>query len=177
MHKITSTKQLIVRGVLVFCFVLSPFSVNPALAQVQDVFDSAETQDVYLYKGDLISLKVYQLTRIAISTPGVIEIANADIDELLIVGQTVGETQLFIWDEYGKRQVFIRVLAVDLDSVMARIQRLLDTTGISTVKMEKNIYEQKIILTGFVLNQKKEIFTQVLNPFTNSILNYTDELQ
>jgi pilus assembly protein CpaC len=172
MHKITSTKQLIVRGVLVFCFVLLQFSVNPVLAQVQDVFDSAETQDVYLYKGDLISLKVYQLTRIAISTPGVIEIANADIDELLIVGQQVGETQLFIWDEYGKRQVFVRVLAEDLDSIMARLQRLLDSVGISTVKMEKNIYERKIMLTGTVLNQKEEMFKDILSPFAANVLDY-----
>ncbi|HPB67411.1 MAG TPA: TonB family protein [Candidatus Omnitrophota bacterium] len=175
MHKITSTKQLIVRGVFAVCFILSQFSVSPALAQVQDVFDSAETQDVYLYKGDLISLKVYQLTRIAISKPGVIEIANADIDELLIVGQAVGETQLFIWDEYGKRQVFVRVLAEDLDSLMARLQRLLDAIGVSTVKMEKNIFEQKIILTGTVLDQKKDAYEQILGPFSNYVFNYVEE--
>ena len=175
MHKITSTKQLIVGGVFVFFFALLQFSINPAMAQVQDVFDSAETQDVYLYKGDLISLKVYQLTRIAISTQGIIEIANADIDELLIVGQQVGETQLFIWDEYGKRQVFVRVLEADLNLVMARLQRLLDSAGITTVKMEKNVYERKIVLTGQVMNQKKEVFTKLLDPFAQYVLNYTDE--
>lgn len=174
MHKITSTKQLIVRGVLVLCFIVSQISVTPALAQVQEVFDSAETQDVYLYKGDLISLKVYQLTRIAISTPGIVEIANADIDELLIVGQQIGETRLFIWDEYGKRQVFVRVLAEDLDAIMARIQRLLDAIGVSTVKMEKNVFERKIILTGTVLGQKEAVFNQILDPFASHIFNYVD---
>ncbi|HOY09664.1 MAG TPA: TonB family protein [Candidatus Omnitrophota bacterium] len=174
MHKITSTKQLIVRGVLVLCFIVSQISVTPALAQVQEVFDSAETQDVYLYKGDLISLKVYQLTRIAISTPGIVEIANADIDELLIVGQQIGETRLFIWDEYGKRQVFVRVLPEDLDAIMARIQRLLDAIGVSTVKMEKNVFERKIVLTGTVLSQKEAALNKVLDPFESIVFNYVD---
>ncbi len=177
MYKLINNKQFIFTRILILCLVFSQFMFTPVSAQVQDVFDSAEDTDVYLYKGDLISLKVYQLTRIAISNPGIVEIANADIDELLIVGQRVGETQLFIWDEYGKRQVFIRVLAADLDLIMKRIQTLLDSVGITTVNLHKNIFERKVVLTGSVFEQKADKFKDIISSpdIKSHILNYIDE--
>lgn len=144
---------------------------QPVSADVQDVFDTKETQDVFLYRGDLVAVKVYSLTRLAVSTPGIIEIANADVDELLLIGQSTGQTALFIWDEFGKRKIMVRVLEEDLDLVVSRMQRLLTAAGIDGVIMEKNILERKVIIRGEVARHHKEQMGKIITEFKSYIID------
>ena len=117
-------------------------------AELQDVVDSRDGTAMILYKGDLVTLKVYSLTRIAVQNPGIVDIANADVDEIVFVGQGIGETQIFIWDEYGKRSIIARVYREDLDMLQKRIEAALDALGIDTIKITKNDLERKIVLSA-----------------------------
>lgn len=159
---------------LAAAFVVGAVSVSLAVAQVEEKIDTREKRDVILYKGDLVSLKVYSLTRIAISTPGIVDIVNADVDEILLVGNTLGQTQIFIWDEYGKRSVLARVMEQDLDMIKERIEQLLNSAGITGVKMENSAYEAKIIATGKVNKSQKELFDKVIADFGVYVINMVD---
>ena len=119
----TNAKELIF-FVSLFLFIVFVPAVSHS-ADLKERVDTKTEQEVYLFKGDLIALKVYSLTRIAISSPDIVDVANADVNEVLLVGQKVGTTQIFIWDELGKRQIIASVLKEDLDLIAARMLKLL----------------------------------------------------
>jgi len=169
--KITAGKSRSKKSWIVFLALFLVFGARLAAAEVQDVFDTKETQDVFLYKGDLVSVKVYSLTRLAMSTQGIVEIANADVDELLLVGQNVGETALFIWDEYGKRKIMVRVFEEDLDLVITRMQKLFQAAKIEGITFEKNPLERKVIVKGKVLKQNEVNAKAVVSKFSGNIID------
>lgn len=144
-------------------------------AQVEENVDTRERRDVVLYLGDLVSLKVYSLTRIAISKPGIIEIVNADVDELLLVGKSLGQTQIFIWDEYGKRSILARVMEQDLQMIKERIEQLLAAAEIKGITLEHSAYEGKLIATGKINSSQKEEFDKVIGDFSGFLINMVDE--
>ena len=158
-------------GGLTALVILNLIAAPSVLAQVDEKVDTREKRDVILYRGDLVSLKVYSLTRIAISTPGIVDIVNADVDEILLVGRTLGQTQIFIWDEFGKRSVLARVMEEDLDIVRERIEQLLGAAGIKGIKMAHSAYEGKIIATGKVNKVQKDEFDKVVKAFESYLIN------
>ncbi|MFP4473628.1 MAG: TonB family protein [Candidatus Omnitrophota bacterium] len=151
--------------------------VPAAWAQQEEVVDTLEESEAVLYIGDIIALKVYSLTRIAVSQPGVVEIVNADVDEILLTGKRTGETQFFIWDEYGKRTVVVRVLDQDLTMIQRRIERLMTSAEIAGVTLEQNNLEGKIVATGKVNAAQKEEFDEVVNDFSGYLINMVQEQQ
>lgn len=145
-------------------------------AELQDVVDTKDQQEVLLYRGDLVGLKVYSLTRVSISQSGIVDIANADVNQILLIGQGEGETQIFIWDELGKRSIVARVFAEDLDLVMAKIENLIKATKIQGVTLEKNKYDRKIIASGrFTKDDKERLESEVFDKFPNLVTNMTRE--
>ena len=167
-------KQPVVISVLTLVFFSSLITI-PKVSALQDVVDTMKEDKVSINKGDLISLKVYQLTRIAISNPGIIDVVNADEKEILIIGRTVGETPIFIWDENGKRKIMARVMEEELDTVTQRIQELLAAADIKDVDLKKNNYEGKIIATGHILQQKKDEFEKIISQFSANLINMVKE--
>ena len=144
-----------------------------ACAQVYDVVDTTKEADVFFYEGDLITLKVYSLTQIAVTKPGIVEISNADVNEILLIGKKVGETTFFIWDEFGKRTVMIHVLDQNLDVIRHRIETLLETAGINTLTLEKNNYEGKLIAKGIVPLDKEDDYNLLIGKYSKHILDMT----
>jgi Flp pilus assembly secretin CpaC len=151
------------------CFPLQCF------AQAEEYIDTLENKDIVLYQGDIVALRVYSLTRIAISKPGIVQIINADVDELLLSGAALGQTQIFIWDEYGKRSLLARVMEQDLDMVKERIQQLLDAGEIEGITLEHSAYEGKLIATGKVNKVQKEDFDEIIKEFSEFVINMVDE--
>jgi len=161
---------------LVVCFIAAAVFVAPNLnAQLMDVVDTNETQEVFLYKGDLVTLVVHSLTRLSLGKSGIIDIVNADVNELLIIGQTVGEAPLYIWDEFGKRTINLRVIDQDLDRAIAKTQRLVDAAGIEGVSFEKNYYEGRIMATGKVPKNDNVKFEELVGESDAKIINFVDD--
>lgn len=158
-------------NLFLFLFLVTfPASVSIS-ADLQETADTKDQKEVYLYKGDLVVLKVYSLTRLAISKPDIVDVANADVNEVLIVGQKVGTTQIFIWDELGKRQIIASVLKEDLDLIMTRLQKLFEQSDIKDIKMEKNNYEGKVVLSGEISADKAGRFGSIADKFGDNIIN------
>ncbi len=173
----TGNKVLLRTRWLVACFFslsvfLSPVSLS---AQLMDVVDTNETTDVFLYKGDLVTLVVHSLTRLSLGANGIVDIVNADVNELLIIGQTVGAVPLYIWDEYGKRTVNIRVLPADMDRTIARTQTLVEAAGIKGVNFQKNYYDGKVVATGNVPQSDTEQLDTIINEGEGRIINFVKE--
>lgn len=160
-----------------FVFFISLALIFPpvSLADLQDVVDSKDTDSVFLYLGDLVTVKVHSLTRIAVSNPGIVDVTNATADEITLVGRKVGETPIFIWDEVGKRQIIARVLNTDLNLIATRIASLIQSADIKGVSVEKNYLEGKLILSGYLSRNEKKKFELLIKDFGSSIINLVIE--
>jgi pilus assembly protein CpaC len=145
------------------------------LAQIQDVVDSSKEDNVFLYVGDLITVKVKSLTRVAVANPGVVDITNATADEMTLIGRKVGETQIFIWDEGGKKQLLARVVSIDLNLILTRMASLIQSSGIHGVSLEKNYFESKIILSGSLNKNDKKKLDEILKGFSDTVINLVIE--
>jgi len=169
----------------VFKFRMTPFicffafltfmAAVPASAQMQDVFDTRDAQKINLYKGDVVTLKVYSLTRIAVTRPGIVELAKVEVNEILLIGQNEGQTSLFVWDEFGKRKIDINVVIEDLDDVIDRINTLLRAGKIRGLRLRKNLDEKKVVITGKVPTDKRATYQRLLDPFLLNVLDLTTE--
>ncbi len=146
-----------------------------ALAQLQNVVDITKEDNVFLYVGDLVTLKVKSLTKVAVANPGVVDITNASEDEMTLVGRKVGETQVFIWDQNGKKQILARVVSTDLNTIANRIASLIQSAGIEGVSFEKNYNEGKILLTGYLNKNQKKKLDEIISNFSDSIINLVVE--
>ena len=162
-------------GCLSFYLSLSLILPPITFAQSQDAVDVKDNENVFIYIGDLVTVKVKELTRIAVANPGIVDITNASADEITLVGRKIGETQIFIWDQGGKRQIVARVLGTDLGRISQRIASLIQASGIQGITMEKNYYEGKIILGGSVTKVEKKKLDDLIKGFNDSLINMVIE--
>ncbi|HSA30204.1 MAG TPA: TonB family protein [Candidatus Omnitrophota bacterium] len=164
--------------VLLSAWLAIVWSLPPCQAQGsinEDIVDTRETDEMFLYLGDLGTLRVYNLTRLAVSNPGIVEIVNTDVNQILLVGKQAGETQFFLWDEYGKRTVIIRVLERDLELIRRRITKLLEAAEIDGVILDYNPLEGKILARGKMNKTEKEEFDKVVESFGDYLINMVQE--
>ncbi len=148
-----------------FCCGLSP----------AEIIDSTAVEDVHMLRGELVSLSTNALTRISVSDPAVADIVKADENEILLVGQGVGQTALFIWDGDGKRTIMVYVFSQDLALTKDRIEKLLKAANIAEAILEINDQEGKIVVSGDIPAHKKEQFDQIVETFGGDIVNLVKE--
>ena len=136
-----------------------------------DARNLAFTEEVYMVKGELVTLTVDGLTRLSVSNPEVADIVNADEKEILLVGQGVGQTALFIWDNQGKRTAMVYVFSQNLELIKERLKRLLKTANIYEATSEVNESEGKVVVLGDIPQHKKARFDQIISPFGEDVIN------
>jgi len=161
---------------LIFIFIVASLIYgSQGHAQVQDIVDTRETDRVFIFRGDVVTLKVFSLTRIAVTEPGIFEIGKLEEDEMLLIGQREGKTTLFIWDEYGKRKIEVRVSVQDLDEIITRLEALLEAAEIEGITFEKSLLENKIIMKGKVREDQDETFQEIVAEFRSDLIDLTQE--
>ncbi len=138
-------------------------------------FDSMYLEEINMIQGELVSIKVYALTRVSVTDPSVADIADADDGEILLVGKSEGQTALFVWDEKGKRTIMIHVYLQDLDRVKARIEEVFKVADIYEVKLSVNKQEGKVYVTGEVPEYKKDKFDEIVSSFSDVIIDLAEE--
>lgn len=162
----------------VVLFVLIALSVVSFLhAQSGEPIDSQKVHEIYLLQNDLESIKVYSLSRVAISNPDITDIVNVTDQELLLVGKTPGQTMIFIWDEYGKRQLVVNVFGQDLDRIKERIARLLAVSKIEGIALDVNKTEGKIVVVGKISDELNAKVNPILAPFSGYLMNMLDVIE
>lgn len=137
--------------------------------------DSQNEDELHLIKGDLETIKVFDLTRLSVTNPDVADIANVDNDHILMLAKQSGQTTLFIWDKYGKRSLIIRVSDDNLDLVKSRLQELLTEAKIKGVSLEVNKLESKIMISGTLTKDQMTELKKLTEPFGASLMDMTKE--
>jgi pilus assembly protein CpaC len=153
-------KKTVVFGMSVFlCLALATSHVY---AGDQDVLDSKTIEEVNMIRGEVVTLRVYSLTRVSVADPDIADIADANDTELLLVGQRTGKTALFLWDEYGKRTIMVYVYDQNLDLMLSRAKRFIKDADLYKVKVSANEKEGKIVFSGEVADEKRHFFDEIL---------------
>ena len=133
--------------------------------------DSKNLEELRMVKGELEAVKVYSLVRVAIGNPEIADIANAESGQVMVAAKRTGETSLFVWDEYGKRTIIIRVYDEDLHVLKIRVEDLLKKSKIEGVSLNVNDYEGKVVLTGTIPKEKKDDLEAILESIRASVSN------
>ncbi|MBN1870020.1 MAG: TonB family protein [Candidatus Omnitrophica bacterium] len=159
-------------------FLYLALGANPVMADMDehsDTLDSIYADEIYMVKGELVTLKVYSLSRVSVTDPMIADIADANDEEILLVAQRSGETALFIWDEHGKRTLMVYVYNRSLDLVADRTKRLLKDVGIQGLKITANEKEGKVVITGEVPEDKRRLYDEIVMRFSDDIINLVEE--
>lgn len=151
-------------------FVVS-FSSAVSLGAGAEEIDTAKVKEVYMVTGELVTLKADGLERISVTHPEVADIIKADEQEILMVGQSVGQTALFVWDSQGKRSISVYVFSQDLNLTKERMATLFKAADITELTLEIDGREGKVVASGYIPEHKKEQFTQIVEKFGDDVLN------
>ena len=105
------------------------FSFSFVVSAGAEGIDTITAKEIYMIKGELVNLKADGLERISITHPEVADILKADEEEILMVGQSAGQTTLFVWDKQGKRALQVHVFSQDLELIKERLEALFKGRG------------------------------------------------
>ncbi len=163
----------------IFCFyILTAFvlgSIPNAYCAKTDIPKNMPYEEVQILKGDIQSIPAKNLKRVSITDPMIADINEAQADIVDVIGIEPGQTILFVWDDTGKRTVIIRVVQEDMSLVKKRIQSLLESAGFKNITLKNNAYEGKVVVTGAVAEDKNELLTSILEPFSDRTINMVEK--
>jgi len=140
-----------------------------------DAINVPDDEEIFLLQGDLESIKTFALTRISVANPDIADIASIDKDYVLMVAKKQGQTEIFIWDKYGKRSVKLRVFGENLDLTKSRVEYLLSKVEIKGISVEVNKGEGKVVVSGEIQKDKKSKLEEMLSSLGGNILNLVQE--
>lgn len=161
-----------IAGILFFVFCFS----FAALASVgAETIDTITAKEIYLIKGELVSLTADGLERISITHPEVADVLKADEEEILMVGQGVGQTTLFVWDKQGKRAILVHVFSQDLELIKERLEALFKVADVNEAAVEIDGREGKVVISGNIPKYKKEQFTKIVEKFGDDVLSFAKD--
>ncbi len=161
-----------IAGILFFVF---GFSFAVLTSAGAEAIDTTTAKEVFLIKGELVNLTADGLERISVTHPEVADILKADEEEILMVGQSVGQTTLFVWDKQGKRALLVHVFSQDLGLVKERLEALFKVADINEATVEIDGREGKVVISGDIPKHKKEQFTQIIDKFGDDVIDLTKE--
>jgi len=130
---------------------------------------------VDMIAGDIQSVIAHNLTRVSVTNPDVADISDAQSDKITLLAKKAGETALFLWDDSGKRSIKVRVVNEDLKALRQRVQTVLDEAGITGVLFEENLDIGKLVLTGDLIKEDLHRLDDVLEPYSDNLLNLVKE--
>ncbi|MDD5019663.1 MAG: TonB family protein [Candidatus Omnitrophica bacterium] len=126
-------------------------------------YDLGRQLDVVV--GESKVVEVANPKRIAIGDPKIADVVGASRTEILVSAKEAGETNLQIWDDYGQREVMVRVFEEDLKKLKKRLEDLFATAGLRGVYFQVGEQERKVFVLGEVPLRKKDIVVQLLENF------------
>jgi len=155
---------------LALCPVLVAFPSRTASPEFFfDDYDIARMMDIVVGESKII--QVANPRRVAIGDPKVADVVGAGSDELLISAKSAGETNLQIWDDFGQREIVVRVFVEDLGKLKRRLEDLFGTAGLHGVTFQVGDKERKVFVLGRLPERKEEVTTQLLESFKDRIID------
>jgi len=137
--------------------------------------DPGMSDEIYMVLGDVQAIPARGLTRVSVTDPEVADIADAQADKVSLLAKRAGSTVLFMWDSEGKHSIKVRVANEDLSALKTRLQKVLSEGGYAGVSLEVNWNEGKIVMTGNLSKEEKFQLNNILQPYSDNILNLIKE--
>ncbi len=134
-----------------------------------DDYDIARMMDIVVGESKIIP--VANPRRVAIGDPEVADVVGAGSQELLISAKSAGETNLQIWDDFGQREIIVRVFEEDLGRLKRRLEDLFDMAGLHGITFQVGDKERKVFVLGRLPERKEDVTTQLLESFEDRIIN------
>jgi len=177
MERIRTILKNMFAGAVLALLILFIAVPAPSRAQEEDALDSIYMDEISLVRGEVVTVKVYTMTRVSVANPEVVDIVDADEKELILVGKSNGQSALFLWDDHGKRTIMLNVFNRDLDLVKNRLQKLLKTANIHEITLDIHPQESKIVLSGDLPEHKRDMYDDIVEPFSEDVMDLVaDEL-
>ncbi|HAJ57683.1 MAG TPA: hypothetical protein DCL35_07985 [Candidatus Omnitrophica bacterium] len=121
--------------------------------------------------GETKVIRVSNPKRIAIGDPKVADVAGASNTEIILAAKAEGETNLQLWDDFGQREIAVRVFVEDLGKLKQRLQDLFVTASIRGVTFQVGDQERKIFVLGDMPLRKQDVIKQLLENYSSKIIN------
>lgn len=134
-----------------------------------DNYGAPQQLDIVLGESKVVS--VANPKRLAIGDPAIADVAGASNTEILVSAKAAGETNLQIWDDYGQREIVVRVFEEDLAKLKSRLEDLFGTAGLRGVVLRIGDKERKVFVLGELPARKKDVVTQLLENFKDKVIN------
>ncbi|MGE5279974.1 MAG: TonB family protein [Deltaproteobacteria bacterium] len=146
---------------------LSPRFASPEF--FFDDYDVAHMMDIVV--GESKVVPVSNPKRVAVGNPDIADVVGAGTTELLVSAKAAGETNLQIWDDFGQREIAVRVFAEDLGKLKSRLEDLFETAGLNGVTFQVGDKERKVFILGRLPDRKQEITKDLLESFKDKVIN------
>ena len=159
-------------GLLAISLLIFPAVEYAAINDVGYEEIGTEEEDVFLLRGDLETIKTFDMTRLSVANPEFADTVTINPDHIVVLAKKQGQTPLFIWDKYGKRTVRVHVFDENLELVKAHIEYLLAKVDIKGLFLEVNKIEGKLVVSGEVPSDKRVQLDGILGEFGSNIRNF-----
>ena len=117
-----------------------------------------------LETGEIRSLRVNDVTRIAIGNPDVLDVTVASSRELLLQAKAAGTTTLLLWDQKGQRAWTVEVVDRAPTELQGQLRKLLAELQFPDLKVKRE--RSKLFVTGQVSRQEElDRLEQILSAF------------
>ncbi len=169
--KRTTYKGLNILTLSAFLICQTPHSFVLAQAEDASQADMKKDEILSLVIGDIQGVETKNLNKVSVTRPDIVDISDAKADKVLVVGKKPGETELFVWDDNGKRNITVRVATQNLDTLKIRVEEVLRKAQFKGVVVDKNEHEGRLILSGSVPKKDRATLDKVLEPYSDGIID------
>jgi pilus assembly protein CpaC len=124
---------------------------------------------VTLEPGEIRSMPVDRITRVAIGDPSVVDVTLVSLKEILLKATAVGTTNLIIWDRQGQHAWNVEVVDKSPEVAEEQLRRLITDLELTGVAIKRE--EGRIFLTGEVL---RDVDLDRINEMTRAYKDVTN---
>jgi pilus assembly protein CpaC len=121
----------------------------PFAPEAQD--SAALPAELWLMVGELHTLTVADVSRVAVGNPEIVDVTIVSSSELLLHAKQIGRTALVVWDPGGRRMIQAHVLDPQLDQVTDELAAWLKQLGFGQVRLERE--GEIVVLVGEVASE------------------------
>lgn len=111
------------------------------------------SRGISLERGEIQTLSVDELQRIAIGDPAIAELTVVSASEVLIQAKALGKTNLLLWDRQGQRTMGLEVIDRAPEAAQEQLRQLLDELKLPKVQVRRE--NNKLFLVGSVETQSE----------------------
>ncbi len=140
----------------------NPLATEGASSQASSV--------IFLEPGEIQSVPVDEIQRVAIGNPDVADVSVVSANEIFLQAKAVGSTNLILWDRKGQRVSTVEVVDRVPEALADQLRQLISQLNLPSVAVHRE--GNKLFLTGLVTRQEDlDRIEQLLTAFEGKVTN------